>query len=114
MWRAGKHNAQTAPGRNPLWNTRARDEKGQEIFIPVRDAASYITEEFYMALEVFCATENMGCLPFSGGWAEQPAWITQALSVLKVERWKADEEELEIKRQDEEAERKHVRREKNP
>jgi len=53
--------------------------------------------------------ENLGCLPFAGGWAEQPEWITQALAVLKVERWKADEEEREAKRQEEEDRRKYVR-----
>jgi len=53
--------------------------------------------------------ENLGCLPFGGGWAEQPEWITQALSVLKVERWKADEEEREAKQQEEEERRKYVK-----
>jgi hypothetical protein len=80
------------------------------VFIPVQDAAAYITEEFCSALEVFCVSENMGCLPFSGGWAEQPEWITQAISVLKVERWKADEEEREIKRQKQEDVKKHGKR----
>jgi len=42
----------------------------------------------------------MGCLPFAGGWAEQPEWITQALTVLKVERYKVDEEEREAKRRE--------------
>jgi hypothetical protein len=76
----------------------------------LRDAASYITEEFYAALDVFCTCENLGSLPFSGGWAEQPAWITQALSVLKVERWKVDEEERELKMQEEEDKRKYAKR----
>ena len=86
------------------------DENNREIFIPLREAPSYITEEFYRAWEVFCLTENLECLPFSGGWAEQPAWITQALSVLKVERWKADEEEREMKQQEAEDARKYGRR----
>jgi hypothetical protein len=80
------------------------------VFIPVQEAASYITEEFCAALEVFCVSENMGCLPFSGGWAEQPEWITQAISILKVERYKIDEEEREIKRQEQEDVKKHGRR----
>ena len=63
-----------------------------------------------MALDVFYTTENLGCLPFAGGWAEQPAWIVQVLSVLKVERWKVDDEEREIKRQEAEAEGKYGRR----
>jgi hypothetical protein len=80
------------------------------VFIPVRDAAAYISEEFAAALEVFRVSENMGCLPFSGGWAEQPEWITRAISVLKVERCKIDEEEREIKRQEQEGAKKYGRR----
>ena len=53
--------------------------------------------------------ENFGCLPFEGGWAEQPAWITQTLAVLKTERWKADEEEREAKQQEIEDRKKYVR-----
>ena len=94
-------------GRSTLWNTRVKDERGYDVFIPLLDAASYITEEFCRALEVFYTTENLGCLPFSGGWAEQPEWITRALSVLKVERWKIDEEEREQKQREEEDRRKY-------
>jgi hypothetical protein len=97
-------------GRNPLWNTRVKDERGQDVFIPVQDAAKYITEEFYAALEVFSVSENMGCLPFAGGWAEQPEWITRAIYILKAERRKVDEEESEMKRQEQEDAKKHGRR----
>jgi len=87
-----------SPGRNPLWNTRVKDESGQEIFIPSRDAAGYITEDFFTMFAVFCTTQNLECLPFAGGWAEQPAWITTALEILKVEKCIADEEDREQKR----------------
>jgi hypothetical protein len=97
-------------GRNPLWNTRVKDERGQEVFIPTLDAASYLNEEFYAAFEVFCVSENLGCLPFAGGWAEQPEWITNAISILKIEQWKIDEEERETKRREKEEARKHVKR----
>lgn len=96
-----------SPGRNPLWNTGAKDENGDSIFIPFKDAAAYVTEEFFLAWEVYCTSENLGCLPFAGGWAEQPAWITQAISVLKIERAKADEEERESKQREAEDARKH-------
>ncbi|MDR1575598.1 MAG: hypothetical protein LBS37_06290, partial [Treponema sp.] len=109
-YRAGKHLARTAPGRDPLWNSRAKDERGGDIFIPVSKAASYITEEFYTMLDVFYTSENLGCLPFAGGWAEQPAWIAQALSVLKVEKYRVDEEERTLKQREEEDRRKHGRR----
>jgi len=97
------------PGRNLSWDTRVKDESGKDVFIQVTDAASYITEEFCAALEVFYTSENLGCLPFAGGWAEQPEWIARALSVLKVERWKVDEEEREVQQREEEDRRKHVR-----
>ena len=97
------------PGRNLPWNTRVKDESGQDVFIPTAETASYITEEFFAALDVFYTSENLGCLPFAGGWAEQPEWIAQALSVLKVERWKVDEEERELKQQQEEDRRKYVK-----
>ena len=110
MYRAGKHKARVSPGRNPLWNTRAKDERGHDVFIPVRDAALYITEEFCAALEVFRVSENMGCLPFAGGWAEQPEWITRAIFTLKAERFAADEEERETKLQEQKDAKKYGRR----
>ena len=96
------------PGRDTPWNTRVKDERGETVFIKSSEAASYINEDFYAALNVFCMCENLGCLPFGGGWAQQPEWITQALAVLKIERWKADEEEREDKKQIEE-DRKDVK-----
>ena len=55
-------------------------------------------------------TENLGCLPFAGGWAEQPLWIARALSVLKAERLRVDEEERKLKLKEEEDRRKYGRR----
>ena len=86
--------------RDTPWNTRVIDERGETIFIKSSEAASYINEDFYAALNVFYMCENLGCLPFGGGWAQQPEWITQALAVLKVERWKADEEEREARQRE--------------
>jgi hypothetical protein len=74
------------------------------------EAAAYVTEEFYAALEVFYVSETLGCLPFSGGWAEQPAWIATALSVLKAEKRRVDEEERAARQTDAEGLRKHGRR----
>jgi hypothetical protein len=79
------------------------------VFIPIQNAKNYLTEEFYAAYEVFCLSENMNCLPFAGGWAEQPEWITQAISTLKVERFNVDEEEREIKQQEQKGVKEHGR-----
>lgn len=42
-------------------------------------------------------TENMQCLPFAGGWAEQPYEIVTVISLLRVEQSKWDKEELDKK-----------------
>jgi hypothetical protein len=93
-----------------LWNSRAKDEHGRDIFIAVKDAASYITVDFYTMLNVYYTSCNLECLPFSGGWAEQPEWITRSLAILKVEQYKVDEEERERIREAEEDERKYGKR----
>jgi hypothetical protein len=97
-------------GRNLLWNTRVKDGNGFDVFIASKDAASYIDEDFAAMLSVFYTTQNLECLPFSGGWAEQPLWIAQALEILKTEKWKADVEEREQERQEAEDARKYGRR----
>jgi hypothetical protein len=40
----------------------------------------------------------MQCLPFSGGWAEQPECITMAINLFRVEqsRWEQEEREKEL------------------
>ena len=40
-------------------------------------------------------TENMSCLPFAGGWAEQPDEITTVIALFRVEqsKWEAEERE---------------------
>lgn len=92
-----------------LWNTRAKDERGQDVFIRNSECASYLNDETISAINVFGTCEILGGLPFAGGWAEQPAWIIQALTVLKVERYKVDEEEREQKQLEQEEAKKHVR-----
>lgn len=78
-----------------LWNTGVLDENDQAIFIKAIDAGTYLTEEFYQALHVFYTTENLGVLPFAGGWAEQPEWIVTVLTTLKAEQSRIEREELE-------------------
>lgn len=71
------------------------DENGQTIFIKAIDAGTYLTEEFYQALHIFYTTENLGVLPFAGGWAEQPEWIVTVLTTLKAEQARIEREEIE-------------------
>ena len=76
-----------------LWDTKVKDEDGHSIFIPRGTASGYLTEYFWGALEVYGFTQTMECLPFSGGWAEQPVEITTILAVLKTEANRIEQEE---------------------
>lgn len=99
--RTGKHKAQISPRKRntALWATGVKDENGKDIIILVKDAASYLTEEFYLCWYMFCMSENLGTLPFSGGWAEQPQWIVTALAALKTESSRCEQEEMEARQQ---------------
>lgn len=44
-----------------------------------------MNEDFWQAYHVYLMTESLGCLPFAGGWAEQPEWVVTALSIIKSE-----------------------------
>lgn len=74
------------------WVTGVKDDEGKDIIILQKDAVNYLTDNFYICWYVYCMTENLGTLPFAGGWAEQPFWITEALAILKVEESKMEAE----------------------
>jgi len=73
------------------------DENGNSVFILRSTIPGYMTEWFWSALEVYCMTVNMECLPFGGGWAEQPSEISTIISVLKVEDSRIEKEEWDKK-----------------
>ena len=50
-----------------------------------RDLAAYLNDEFYQCLNVYRISEDLGCLPFDGGWARQPEWIVRAIMLFKRE-----------------------------
>lgn len=73
-------------GRENLpWPTGVKDEDGKIIVIPTSAAKDYVNERFWQAYRVYLVTETLGCLPFGGGWAEQPEWIVTALTAFKSE-----------------------------
>lgn len=78
-----------------LWNTRVKDDEGHDIFIRRCDFKNYLTEDFYRALRIFAMSENLGCLPFSGGWAEQPADLMEVIELFKIEENTWEQEEIE-------------------
>lgn len=91
------HKACIAPRQRDKkrWVTGVKDDDGKDIIIMQKDAASYLTEEFWTCWYVYCMTENLETLPFAGGWAEQPVWITEALSALKVEESRLEAEKYD-------------------
>ena len=54
-----------------------------------------MSEYFWSALEIYILTENLECLPFAGGWAEQPAEIVSILNLFRVEKSLWDKEQFD-------------------
>lgn len=81
-----------------MWNTGVLADDGSTIFIKLRDAGSYLDDAFGLALDVYHTTEQLGVLPFSGGWAEQPEWILVVLKTLKTEQAIWENEQMEKER----------------
>lgn len=76
-----------------LYDTRLKNEDGSSLFIKRKDFKTYMSEYFWSALEVYILCENLECLPFAGGWAEQPAEITTILNLFRVEKSAWDKEQ---------------------
>lgn len=78
---------------NLLWPTGVKDENGKMIAIPTSAAKDYVNEDFRTAYRMYLITETLGCLPFGGGWAEQPDWVVTALTAFKTEMalWREEE-----------------------
>jgi len=81
--------------REKLWNSGVDDDNGGKIFVSYGDMESYLTDEFFQCWEVYLLSEDIGCLPFTGGWAEQPEWIVRAIMLFKRETalWEQKEHE---------------------
>ncbi len=75
-----------------LYDTKVQDEAGSNILIPRKTFREYLTPYFWSALDMFYLTENMKCLPFGGGWAEQPEEITVIINLFRIEQSKIEEE----------------------
>lgn len=101
MWRYGKHEARLRAKKRDtqLWMTGVRDEEGKDIAILTKNAGEYLTEEFFTCYYVWVQSENLECLPFLGGWAEQPEWIVDAIRILKGERATVDAQEKDRDKQ---------------
>lgn len=87
IWLNRLHEAEfKAHRRHRLWESGVKDSEGNVIMIPRHRLKDYMTDEFWTALFIWNRTENLGCLPFAGGWAEQPGFISEVLNLFKVEQ----------------------------
>jgi hypothetical protein len=93
--------------QNIRWNTGVQDGNGKTVFIEIGRAAEYLTGEFWQCYGVYIMSENMGCLPFAGGWAEQPEWITLAINLFKVESSLWEKKEFEARRREHDKNKKY-------
>lgn len=53
--------------------------------IRVKDIPQYFTDEFWAVYEVYSMTALWKAFPFSGGWAQQPLALMEAMTALKSE-----------------------------
>ena len=78
-----------------LWDTHVKDDDGKTIFIKRSEIRNYVNEYFWDALHIHYMTETMDCLPFSGGWAEQPYEIATVIALFRIEQNRWDQETWE-------------------
>ncbi len=78
-----------------LWNTHVKDAAGNDVFIRRGDVPRYMTDYFWSCLRLWVLTENLGALPFGGGWADNPHEIVQVVNALRVASSQYDEEQRE-------------------
>lgn len=63
--------------------------------IPRYRLKDYMTDEFWNALYIWNRTENLECLPFAGGWAEQPGFIPDIINLFRCEKAEWDKNQWE-------------------
>jgi len=56
---------------------------------------AYLTDEFFQCYEIYYTSEELGCLPFAGGWAQQPEWMIKAILLFKREAALWEQREFE-------------------
>jgi len=44
----------------------------------------YVDEHFWSVLDVWRRWKTLGMMPFSGGWAEQPAHLVEAIETAEM------------------------------
>lgn len=81
-----------------LWDSGVNDAEGRSVMIPRYQLKEYMTEDFWTALYIWNRSENLECLPFGGGWAEQPGFIAEIINLFKVEQAAFDKAQREKER----------------
>jgi hypothetical protein len=56
------------------------------VVILLKDAKTYLTDNFYLAMYVFATSRKTKAPVFSGGWANWPYWVVRVLTVLTEEQ----------------------------
>ena len=53
--------------------------------VPVRksEVQRWCDEWFWSALELWSNWRTLGCMPFAGGWAEQPAHLVEVIMAVE-------------------------------
>lgn len=74
---------------------------GKTIVVEPKQVADYYNDEWWKAHGVWASCRAYG-LPFSGGWAEQPARLMDAISIMdriyeRVERERTEAEQKRAK-----------------
>jgi len=46
--------------------------------------AEYVDEHFWSVVDVWNRWKTLGMMPFSGGWAEQPAHLVEAIETAEA------------------------------
>lgn len=99
IWLNKLHTAEFKEHRqHVLWDSGVPDADGNSILVPRSKLKEYMTDEFWLALYIWNRTENLGCLPFAGGWAEQPGYIAEILNLFRVEQAAWDKAQWEKER----------------
>lgn len=63
---------------------------GKLVTIMRSEVNAYLDDWFWSAFDVWYRWKMFGCLPFSGGWAEQPAHLITVIEVAEAAARSAD------------------------
>lgn len=63
---------------------------GKLVTIMRSEVNEYLDDWFWSSFDVWYRWKMFGCLPFGGGWAEQPAHLIRVIEVAEAAARSAD------------------------